>query len=61
MIWHRLDERMVWFMQTYGIRLLRTALAVVFIWFGLLKVLGRSPVVDLVAQTVYWEIGRAHV
>jgi len=41
-------------MQAYGVRLLRIALAIVFIWFGLLKVLGRSPVVDLVAQTVYW-------
>ena len=29
-------------------------LAVVFIWFGALKVFGVSPVVDLVASTVYW-------
>jgi uncharacterized membrane protein YkgB len=33
---------------------LRWSLAVVFIWFGALKVLGVSPVVDLVASTVYW-------
>jgi uncharacterized membrane protein YkgB len=26
----------------------------VFIWFGALKVMGVSPVVDLVASTVYW-------
>ncbi len=52
--WQRLDQRMVEFMSTYGIRLLRIALGVVFIWFGGLKVTGSSPVVELVAQTVYW-------
>jgi uncharacterized membrane protein YkgB len=41
-------------MKTSGISLLRIALAIVFIWFGLLKVVGKSPVVELVAQTVYW-------
>lgn len=52
--WSRLDEQLVAWMQRYGIGLLRAALAIVFIWFGALKVIGRSPVVDLVAQTVYW-------
>jgi len=33
---------------------LRGALATVFNWFGLLKLLGRSPVTELVAKTVYW-------
>ena len=32
--------------------LLRYALAVVFIWFGALKVIGKSPVYELVADTV---------
>jgi len=27
---------------------------VVFVWYGALKILGVSPVVDLVASTVYW-------
>jgi uncharacterized membrane protein YkgB len=44
-------------MNAWGIRLLRLALAVTFIWFGALKVLDRSPVADLVAQTVYWVSG----
>ena len=26
----------------------------VFVWYGALKILGVSPVVDLVASTVYW-------
>jgi putative oxidoreductase len=30
------------------------SLAVVFTWFGALKIMGSSPVVDLVASTVYW-------
>jgi len=48
------DERMVRFMHTYGIRLIRISLGVVFIWFGMLKLIGRSPVAQLIAQTVYW-------
>ena len=45
---------MVGFMSEYGPRILRYALAVVFIWFGALKLSGRSPVAELVAHTVYW-------
>ncbi|MGQ0572485.1 MAG: DoxX family membrane protein, partial [Armatimonadota bacterium] len=41
-------------MRDYGILLLRVALAITFIWFGALKIIGRSPVADLVAATVYW-------
>ena len=50
----RLDHTLIHWMRTYGITLLRLALAVTFIWFGALKVLNVSPVADLVAQTVYW-------
>lgn len=52
--WNRLDTRMIGLMTTWGIRFMRISLAVIFIWFGLLKVIGQSPVADLVAQTVYW-------
>ena len=45
---------MVRFMSAHGVRLLRLSLAVTFIWFGMLKVVGVSPVRDLVAHTVYW-------
>ena len=34
--------------------LIRVSLATIFIWFGLLKVIGFSPVSDLVAQTIHW-------
>ena len=53
-LWERVDHGMVRFMDTYGIELLRISVAVVFIWFGLLKIVDRSPVYDLVAHTVYW-------
>ncbi|MBI2104964.1 MAG: hypothetical protein HYT90_05240 [Candidatus Omnitrophica bacterium] len=52
--WERLDARMVAFMAAHSVRLLRVSLAVVFIWFGFLKVAGKSPVAELVARTVYW-------
>ena len=42
------------YMSTYGILLLRYSLAMIFIWFGLLKPLGISPAQELVENTVYW-------
>lgn len=41
-------------MDAYGAEALRVSLAIVFIWFGILKVIGRSPVADLVERTAYW-------
>lgn len=37
----------------------RIGLAVVFVWFGLLKVLGTSPAADLVARTTDWAFNPA--
>lgn len=50
----RVDRVVIPFLRRWGVPTLRISLAVVFIWFGALKVLGVSPVVDLVASTVYW-------
>jgi len=47
----RLEEQALQFAATYSLRLMRIALATVFIWFGLLKAIGGSPVADLVAQS----------
>jgi putative oxidoreductase len=47
---YRFDERAIGFVRQYGILVLRVAVAVVFIWFGALKVFGVSPVADLVAR-----------
>lgn len=49
-----LDKALVRLMGAYGVRALRWALGLVFVWFGALKLLRVSPVADLVARTVYW-------
>ena len=53
-VWEWLDQRMIRFMSAVGVSTLRVCLGMVFFWFGLLKVIGKSPVAELVAQTVYW-------
>lgn len=50
----RVDDLVVGALRSYGIHALRIALGTVFIWFGALKVIDRSPVEELVAGTVYW-------
>jgi uncharacterized membrane protein YphA (DoxX/SURF4 family) len=51
-VYERIDGSVVGFLREHAIVALRLALAAVFIWFGALKVAGRSPVYDLVADTV---------
>ncbi len=50
----RVDGAVAGFLDAHGVTLLRVAIAIVFIWFGVMKVVDRSPVADLVASTVYW-------
>ena len=50
----RIDEAVSGFMERYGVTVLRVAVAIVFIWFGALKVIDRSPVEDLVKDTIYF-------
>lgn len=50
----RADRRISGWMRRNGPPLLRVSLAVVFIWFGILKPLGVSTANELVARTVYW-------
>ena len=45
---------MIRVMAAHGIRMLRICLGIIFFWFGFLKVIGKSPVMGLVAKTVYW-------
>lgn len=49
-----LDRRITAFMRRWGIPALRHSLAVIFIWFGILKPLGMSPAADVVKATVAW-------
>lgn len=54
-IWlDRLDETLVGFMSDYGVSLLRWAVAVVYLWFGGLKLAQASPAAELVVKTVFW-------
>ena len=50
-----LDHRIATWMTRHGVRLLRYAIGVVFLWFGALKLVpGLSPAEDLVRNTVYF-------
>lgn len=49
-----MDRRIAGFMRRWGTPALRGSLAVIFIWFGILKPLGMSPAADLVIATVGW-------
>ena len=49
-----LDQKIARGMDKFGRLMLRISLAIVFIWFGILKLLDLSPAAELVARTVYW-------
>ena len=49
-----IDRHISGWMNRYGRLFLRISLAVVFIWFGILKPLGLSAAAELVRRTVYW-------
>ncbi len=53
-LFQELDDTIASQMAKYGHLFLRLSLAVIFIWFGLLKPLGISPAEELVARTVYF-------
>lgn len=40
----RIDRKVIGFMSSYAILIIRLSLGIVFVWFGLLKVMGVSPV-----------------
>lgn len=50
----RTDERLIDFMRSHGATIARMSIGLVFIWFGLLKVIGTSPVAALVEQLFPW-------
>lgn len=50
----KVDAAITKFLRRWSIPALRVSLGIVFLWFGLLKVLDVTPVTDLVADTVYW-------
>lgn len=50
----RLEHRVVAWMQAHGLKALRYSIAIVFLWFGFLKVIGKSPAAELVMATMPW-------
>jgi uncharacterized membrane protein YkgB len=41
-------------MEKHSVNFMRIALAIVYSWFGILKIFGLSPAAELVEKTVYW-------
>jgi uncharacterized membrane protein YkgB len=41
-------------MEKHSVNMMRISLAIIYIWFGALKVFGMSPAGELVEKTVYW-------
>lgn len=56
-----LDLALVRIMSAYGIHALRWAVAIIYIWFGGLKLIDASPAAELVVKTVFWLPPRAAV
>lgn len=50
----RLDKMLVNWMSANGIHLLRWAVAIVYVWFGGLKLINASPATELVVRTLFW-------
>lgn len=49
-----MEQKISSFLKQRSILLLKLSLAVVFLWFGLLKVLNISPVEELIRQSYYF-------
>lgn len=50
----KVDKVITTSMERIGVPFLRYSLALIFVWFGLLKTLSISPGQELVSNTVYW-------
>jgi len=48
------DERITSYMKKAGLPFLRYSIALIFIWFGALKIVGMSSANELVSNTIYW-------
>ena len=50
----RIDSMVLALLERIALPLLRLSLGIVFVWFGILKITGQTPVAQLVADTVFW-------
>lgn len=53
-MYDRADEKAIELMTSQGLRLVRISLGIIFLWFGLLKLIGVTPVANLVQVVIYW-------
>lgn len=53
-LFENIDRIITRWMDQYGLLLLRVFVAIIFIWFGALKLLNMSPESELIRKTVYW-------
>jgi len=49
----RIDKMLVNWMSANGVNLLRWAVAIVYVWFGGLKLINASPATELVVRTLF--------
>ena len=52
--YNEIDAAIAGAMDRWSVPVLRVAVAIVFVWFGALKVFDVSPAADLVSRTVYF-------
>jgi len=53
-LFHQVDPHISGWMERNGIRLLRISLGIIFVWFGALKLIGKSPDQELAERIIYW-------
>ena len=53
-LYTQLDFFIIRKLKIYSLIFLQYSLALIFIWFGTLKIIGFSPATELVTNTVYW-------
>lgn len=49
-----LEKKVSFFLKNRAITLLRLSIGVIYIWYGILKILGISPVEELVFRATHW-------
>lgn len=49
-----IEQKIIYFAQRYSITLLRYSFAIIYFWFGWLKLLGISPADELVYRSTEW-------
>ncbi len=49
-----IERKVSYFLKTRSIALLRLSMSILYIWYGILKIIGISPVEELVFRATHW-------